>query len=163
MKIKLLLAGDGGQGVQSLADIICRAAFSSDRFVSFIPNYGLEQRGGVSLAYVQISDREISYPKFTEPDILLLMSDQADHRTIENQTKKTKMIRSSEYENIFQENNISGASQNIFFLGVLTKILLDKKMIEEKQVRKVLQEKLSKKDHWESNLAAFEKGLKAVH
>src|SRR3989339_1633609 len=81
MNIKILLSGDGGQGIQLLADIICVAAFQNNLHVSFIPNYGLEQRGGGSLAYLKISDKEIGYPRFTNPDILLIMSEQARERT----------------------------------------------------------------------------------
>jgi len=81
MHLKFLLAGDGGQGIQTIADIICKAVFEAGHYVSFIPNFGLEQRGGVSLAFIQMSDQEIGYPKFTKPDILLIMSEQARERT----------------------------------------------------------------------------------
>ena len=54
MIIKILLSGDGGQGIQLMSDLICRAAIQRGFFVSHMPNYGLEQRGGVSLAFIQI-------------------------------------------------------------------------------------------------------------
>ena len=74
MNIKILLSGDGGQGIQLISNMICAAAFQNDLHVTSIPNYGLEQRGCVSLNFIQVSDKKIVYPKFTKPYILLIMS-----------------------------------------------------------------------------------------
>jgi 2-oxoglutarate ferredoxin oxidoreductase subunit gamma len=46
---KIIIAGEGGQGIQTIAHAFARAAFLDDLNVSFMPNYGVEQRGGVSL------------------------------------------------------------------------------------------------------------------
>ena len=80
MLIKILLSGDGGQGIQLMSDLICRGAIEQGFFVSHIPNYGLEQRGGVSLAFIQISDSEIAYPKFSKPDVKVVLSLQAERK-----------------------------------------------------------------------------------
>lgn len=159
MHIKILLAGDGGQGIQSLSEIICRAAFASDHFVSHIPNYGLEQRGGVSLAYVQISDREISYPKFSDQDLLLIMSGQANERVGGYRAKNGKVIDFVKYEKIISENKIDYSSQNIFFLGLIAKVLVSKGFMKKDNVFKAMKEKLAKKNNWENNAKAFETGF----
>ncbi|HOX61055.1 MAG TPA: 2-oxoacid:acceptor oxidoreductase family protein [Candidatus Magasanikbacteria bacterium] len=159
MHIKILLAGDGGQGIQSLSGIICRAAFANGLFVSHIPNYGLEQRGGVSLAYVQISDREVSYPKFSDPDLLLIMSEQASQRTREYRAKSGKVIDFTKYEKIISENKIDYSSRNIFFLGLITKVLVIRGFMEKDCVFEALKEKLAKKSNWENNIKAFETGF----
>ncbi|MCL6558885.1 MAG: 2-oxoacid:acceptor oxidoreductase family protein [Firmicutes bacterium] len=78
---RIVLAGEGGQGVQAVAEIIAEAANEEGRQVLYIPNFGVEQRGGVSVAYVQISDREIGSPKFQTGDIVVALSDRAVHRT----------------------------------------------------------------------------------
>lgn len=70
--MRILLAGDGGQGVQTVAKIFAQAARKSNKFSSYIPAFGVEQRGGVSLAYVQISDKNITYPRFSQADIILV-------------------------------------------------------------------------------------------
>lgn len=79
--VKIALAGEGGQGVQSVAEIITEAANDQGREALYIPNFGVEQRGGVSVAYVQISDEKIGSPKFQTADIVVALSDRAVRRT----------------------------------------------------------------------------------
>ncbi len=79
--IKIMLAGEGGQGVQSVAQILAEAADSQGKEALYIPNFGVEQRGGVSIAYLQISDKKIGAPKFNVADILIALSDRAIYRT----------------------------------------------------------------------------------
>ena len=74
---KILIAGEGGQGAQSIAEILALAAHKANLKTTYIPNFGVEQHGGVSLAFVQISHDQINYPKFDQADILLIMSDRA--------------------------------------------------------------------------------------
>lgn len=78
---KILLAGEGGQGVQLIGQILAYAAEKDGRYASYIPNFGVEQRGGISLAYVKISRSPITYPKFRYADILIVLSDRAIKRT----------------------------------------------------------------------------------
>ncbi|MDD4239386.1 MAG: 2-oxoacid:acceptor oxidoreductase family protein [Desulfotomaculaceae bacterium] len=78
---KLVLAGEGGQGVQSVAEIIAEAANEEGMQALYIPNFGVEQRGGISVAFVQISDKQIGSPKFQTGDIVVALSDRAVHRT----------------------------------------------------------------------------------
>ncbi|MFA5070228.1 MAG: 2-oxoacid:acceptor oxidoreductase family protein [Patescibacteria group bacterium] len=78
---KILIAGEGGQGVQTIAHLICEAAFHKGLAVSFIPNYGVEQRGGVSLAFIQIQDKPVHYPKFEKGDLVVILSERSVLRT----------------------------------------------------------------------------------
>jgi 2-oxoglutarate ferredoxin oxidoreductase subunit gamma len=77
---RILIAGEGGQGIQSMAHILSRAAFSEGKQVTYLPNFGIEQRGGVSLAFIQISDKIISFPKFQKADILVVLTKRAIKR-----------------------------------------------------------------------------------
>ncbi|MFZ5642789.1 MAG: 2-oxoacid:acceptor oxidoreductase family protein [Bacillota bacterium] len=79
--VKIVLAGEGGQGVQSVAEIIAEAANEEGREALYIPNFGVEQRGGVSVAYLQIGDEPVGSPKFNTADIIIALSDRAVHRT----------------------------------------------------------------------------------
>ena len=79
--IKIALAGEGGQGVQSIAEILAEAANEGGKNALYIPNFGVEQRGGVSIAFVQISDGEIGAPKVQKADILIPLSPRAVDRT----------------------------------------------------------------------------------
>ncbi len=160
MPKKILIAGDGGQGVQTISEIIGQAAFQSNYFVSVIPNYGLEQRGGVSLAYVQISKDKIVYPKFQVPNILVIMSEQADLRTKVYQKKGVDVVRLDKYKKILEDEKVSVGSLNLFVLGILVKKLAESGL-NEKVVEQVLKNKLEKKPNWSENLKAFKIGLTA--
>ena len=78
---KIMLAGEGGQGVQLIAQILAYAAEKDGKYASYIPNFGVEQRGGVSVSYVKISKSPIIYPKFRYADIMVILSDRAVKRT----------------------------------------------------------------------------------
>ena len=75
--VKIALAGEGGQGVQSVAQILTDAANDEGKEALYIPNFGVEQRGGVSIAFCQISDERIGAPKFEIGDIIIALSDRA--------------------------------------------------------------------------------------
>ena len=90
--IKILIAGEGGQGVQVMAEILAKAAFLEGKKASYIPNFGVEQRGGVSLAFVVIDDKPVVYPKFAKADILAILSDRSWERIKDYVDKETKII-----------------------------------------------------------------------
>ena len=77
---RIMLAGEGGQGVQSVALILSEAAYKAGKQVMYIPNFGVEQRGGVSVAFMQISSEVIGSPKFDDADIIVALSDRAVKR-----------------------------------------------------------------------------------
>ncbi len=79
--VKIALAGEGGQGVQSVAEIIAEAAYNEKKQTIYIPNFGLEQRGGVSIAFIQVSDERIGAPKFNKADVVIALSERAVDRT----------------------------------------------------------------------------------
>jgi 2-oxoglutarate ferredoxin oxidoreductase subunit gamma len=79
--IRIALAGEGGQGVQSIAEILAEAANELGKEALYIPNFGVEQRGGVSIAFVQIGDSQIGAPKFKTADILIPLSPRSVART----------------------------------------------------------------------------------
>jgi indolepyruvate ferredoxin oxidoreductase beta subunit len=60
MKIDIILAGVGGQGVLSIAAIIARAAVSEGLLVRQSEVHGMAQRGGAVLAHLRISDTAIA-------------------------------------------------------------------------------------------------------
>jgi len=78
---KIALAGEGGQGVQSVAEILAEAAYDEGKQTIYIPNFGLEQRGGVSIAFIQASDERIGAPKFNKADVVIALSERAVSRT----------------------------------------------------------------------------------
>ncbi|NLM37728.1 MAG: pyruvate oxidoreductase subunit gamma, partial [Firmicutes bacterium] len=79
--LKIIIAGEGGQGVQTIGELLAEAAFHSGKQALYIPNFGVEQRGGVSVAYVQIAEEAIGAPKFAKADLLTVLSKRSADRT----------------------------------------------------------------------------------
>lgn len=79
--LRIVIAGEGGQGVQSVAGILAEAAYNKGKEVLYIPNFGVEQRGGVSVAFLQIADSPIDTMKFAKADIVIALSGRAVGRT----------------------------------------------------------------------------------
>ncbi|NMD43754.1 MAG: pyruvate oxidoreductase subunit gamma [Firmicutes bacterium] len=78
---KIVASGEGGQGVQALAETLARAAFRAGLNALYIPNFGIEQRGGVSLAFVQLSPGTIGAPKFRQADLVVALSPRSLRRS----------------------------------------------------------------------------------
>ena len=64
-------AGSGGDGAQTAALILTRAAIAAGFDATHIPSYGPESRGGTSYADVHIAATEVLNPAAPEPDILI--------------------------------------------------------------------------------------------
>jgi 2-oxoisovalerate ferredoxin oxidoreductase beta subunit len=69
--IGLKLAGAGGDGAQTAAMIIARAAINEGFDATHIPSYGPESRGGTSYADVRIAEEEVLSPAAPRPHVLL--------------------------------------------------------------------------------------------
>jgi 2-oxoglutarate ferredoxin oxidoreductase subunit gamma len=71
---RLIFAGSGGQGVILAGKLLCVAAMQLGKYVSHIPSYGAEMRGGTANCSVVISDAEIPSPLVFSPDICLVFN-----------------------------------------------------------------------------------------
>jgi 2-oxoisovalerate ferredoxin oxidoreductase beta subunit len=69
--VSLKLAGAGGDGAQTAAMIVARAAINEGFDATHIPSYGPESRGGTSYADVRIAAAEVLSPAAPNPHILL--------------------------------------------------------------------------------------------
>jgi 2-oxoglutarate ferredoxin oxidoreductase subunit gamma len=75
---EICLSGFGGQGIITAGYIIGKgAALFDQREVTFTKSYGPESRGGACAAQLIIADEPISYPRLLEPDLLVIMSQEA--------------------------------------------------------------------------------------
>jgi 2-oxoglutarate ferredoxin oxidoreductase subunit gamma len=90
--IRIALAGEGGQGVQSIAEILAEAAYNEQKQTIYIPNFGLEQRGGVSVAFIQFSETRIGAPKFEKADVVIALSERAVLRTVTYSDQNTLFV-----------------------------------------------------------------------
>lgn len=59
MKIDIILAGVGGQGILSIASIIGYAAVESNLYLKQAEVHGMSQRGGDVQSHLRLSDQEI--------------------------------------------------------------------------------------------------------
>jgi 2-oxoglutarate ferredoxin oxidoreductase subunit gamma len=96
--LKIALAGEGGQGVQSVAEILAEAAYNENKQTIYIPNFGLEQRGGVSIAFIQFSDSRIGAPKFHKADVVIALSERAVSRTLDYSGPETLYVYDSDFK-----------------------------------------------------------------
>jgi 2-oxoisovalerate ferredoxin oxidoreductase beta subunit len=69
--IALKLAGSGGDGAQTAAMLITRAAISEGFDATHIPSYGPESRGGTSYADVRVAEEEVLSPAAPHPHVLM--------------------------------------------------------------------------------------------
>jgi Pyruvate/2-oxoacid:ferredoxin oxidoreductase gamma subunit len=69
--ISLKLAGAGGDGAQTAAMLITRAAINEGFDSTHIPSYGPESRGGTSYADVHVAEGEVLSPASATPHILV--------------------------------------------------------------------------------------------
>jgi 2-oxoglutarate ferredoxin oxidoreductase subunit gamma len=75
---EIRIAGFGGQGVILAAAVIGKSAcIFENGFATMTQSFGPEARGGSSSAQVILSDEPILYPYITQPDILVVMSQEA--------------------------------------------------------------------------------------
>lgn len=80
---EIRIAGFGGQGVILSAMILGKAAsIYQDAFATMTQSFGPEARGGACSAQLVISPRPVLYPYVTQPDILVILSQEAYTRFV---------------------------------------------------------------------------------
>jgi len=178
-RYEIRLSGSGGQGL-ILAGIILAeaAAVLEGRNAVQTQSYGPESRGGASKSEVVISGTEIDYPKVTNPDLLLAMTQEAcdkyigdlqgggiailDASSIERLPKGGPKCYAVPITAIAREEAGKAICANIVALGVITAIskVVSRESIEQAVMRRVPKgtEEINKK----ALQAGFEAGKKAL-
>ncbi len=78
---EIRIAGFGGQGVVLAGMVIGNAATLHDgKFVTLTQSFGPEARGTTCSVQLIVSDEPVLYPYLTKPDILVVMSQDANER-----------------------------------------------------------------------------------
>lgn len=180
---KILIAGEGGQGVQVIAEILTLAAKEQNEETSYIPNFGVEQRNGVSIAFVQLGQAEISYPKFSTADILIAMCDRsieaikefADENTLvifdgSNIRNDLLLPLKNKYEKFINlparrlaNEKLTPKTANVILMGAILSQLPE---LGQETVRRIMNEKFKKyteknPDLGRMNNEAFDLGLRS--
>ncbi|MGI6630698.1 MAG: 2-oxoacid:acceptor oxidoreductase family protein [Bacillota bacterium] len=180
---KIAIAGEGGQGVQSIANIIAEAAYAAGKQALYIPNFGVEQRGGVSIAFVQISDESIGSPKFSKGDIVAALSDRAVQRMQQYIDENTIFVYDSAIKGV--ESGLPQKAKRIlaipaiqiaqeeyhprvFNVIVMGAVIGATKVVNLEDIKEALEKKLAYKfeqypELRELNYKALERGVELVH
>jgi len=182
---KILIAGEGGQGVQTVAKLLNSAAYNKGLKVSYIPNYGVEQRGGVSIAFVQIQNKPVIYPKFEKGDLVIILSERSVLRTwryvgpetiviynssyipktlVSSQKTKPKLMIPVDATNIALNRLKEGRVFNIIILGTILGCLnkLTFSEVKKELYRKFKKKKKKKVKLEKKNIEALKIGMELV-
>ena len=93
MRHEVRFSGFGGQGIILSAVILGRAAVMYDnKFAVQTQVYGPEARGGASMSAVIIEDEQILFPKVTNPDIYVIMSQEGYEKYGANASSDAVML-----------------------------------------------------------------------
>lgn len=87
MENSYLLAGFGGQGVQTMGQLLTYAAVDAEKFSTYLPAYGGEMRGGTSNCTIKISDEQIGSPAARSYNYVVVMN-LPSYNAFKNKVKK---------------------------------------------------------------------------
>ena len=77
-RCRLVFSGSGGQGVITAAIILAESAVLHEGLIATqSQSYGPEARGGATRSDIIISDSEIYFPKVTQPNVLVCLTQEA--------------------------------------------------------------------------------------
>ena len=82
MTKEIIISGFGGQGVILAGKLLAYAGMLEGKYVSFIPSYGAEMRGGTASCAVIISNKEIGSPLISNPTHLVVLNEPSLHKYI---------------------------------------------------------------------------------
>ena len=120
-----MLVGEGGQGVQTIAKILTRAAFKSNYHASYIPNFGTEQRGGISLSFIQISPQSIISPKFKICDIFIIVSNRDVERSLRYIGPQTHVLYDDHLIKPSSISKLERRTKNLVAIDAFTRSITD--------------------------------------
>lgn len=103
--LQIRISGFGGQGVVMMGYVLGKAAsIFEQKNATLSQSYGPESRGGASACDVLISSDEIDYPKVTEPDILVVLSQDAYNTYGRNRPEHCTFIIEEELVELTEED-----------------------------------------------------------
>jgi 2-oxoglutarate ferredoxin oxidoreductase subunit gamma len=171
MRLEVRLAGSGGQGIISAGLMLAVATcIYEDRNAVQTRSYGPESRGGACKSEVVISDGEIDFPIVTEPDVLVVMSQEAYNTYVDTVKKGGTLLLDSDmvpkekvvsHMRIFKVPATKIAEEvgktlvaNVVMLGALTSIT---NLVSAKSMKKSILSTIPRGTE-KLNLEAFKRG-----
>lgn len=187
MTEQIIIAGACGQGIMLLGKVLAEAAMRENKYVTWLPSYGAEVRGGAAYCMVIVSNLEIGSPYIEKADTLMAMNEPSlikfkdrinpkgllliNSSLIENQTlTQIKADKKSTYIRIqsaricvfpFTETAIKLGNVRVANMVALGCFVSQKNIVEAKSVLRVIQEiaPADKKDLIEINQDALREGM----
>lgn len=99
METSLIVSGYGGQGVLFVGMAISKGAMEEGKYVTWLPAYGAEMRGGTANCTVIIADEEVASPFQQNPKYVIALNSQSVERFEEKiRPGGTMIINSSLYK-----------------------------------------------------------------
>ena len=159
MTSQIIFAGFGGQGILFSGKFLAYNGLIAGKYLSWLPSYGPEMRGGTANCSVILSDTPVGSPIVTYPDMLVVMNNPSldkyedavvpggkifvDSSLIERKVKRTDV-------DVFYVPATAMAAEN--GLDTLANMILVGKMIREARVVE-----------WKDLRTAMEKVVSAKH
>ncbi len=169
----LIAAGFGGQGLMVLGQLVAYTGIAEGRYVSWIPSYGPEMRGGTANCCVIVSSEEIGAPVVSEADVIVVMN-QPSFDKFKNDVKKDGILiynsdlvkpdglRSDIKAISVPANTIAmeAGSDKVANIAMLGAVVAASGIVGDAVCVETLKEKLGKKkpEYLPMNLATYEKG-----
>lgn len=100
--------------MQTVGEVLAEAAYSAGLEAMYIPNFGVEQRGGVSLAYVQMGEEPVTAPKFRFADVVVALSPRSVARSARYVNEDTTFV----YEASGEDTGVSAAGRARRVMGL---------------------------------------------
>ncbi len=171
-QIEIRIAGKGGQGILTSGYLLGWAfALLEGKNVAQTQSYGPEARGGASKTDIIISDNVIYYTKVRKANYLILLSEEAAARYLEDLTplgtliidshihfepRKEGKIFEADFARIAREELKNPIAANLLMLGYFCAV---SDLLKPESLKKVIAEHFRKKFE-EANLNAFNLGFK---
>ncbi len=171
-RCRLVFSGSGGQGVITAAIMLAEAAVLHEKLIATQTQvYGPEARGGATRSDVIISDSDIYFPKVTQPNILVCLTQEAymkfydivrpggllltDSRNVTIlDAVDSKQVQLPMYETVMAELG-SAVALNICMLGALLGL---RDIISPESVKKMIKDRIPPA-FYEMNVKAMDLGL----
>lgn len=118
MTERIIIAGSGGQGIMLLGKVLAAAAAGENRFVTWLPSYGAEVRGGTAYCMVTVSDVQIGSPYIDKADTLIIMNNPSLEKFQHRIKKKGLLIINSSLAGLDACKNKSVSKQPFTDLAV---------------------------------------------
>jgi len=91
MREEIIIAGSGGQGIMLLGKVLAEAAMRDGKYVTWLPSYGAEVRGGTANCTVVVSDEPIGSPYVDRADTAIIMNEPSRQK-FERRLKKGGLL-----------------------------------------------------------------------